>query len=620
MLDIIKFNDPSKKMDHLFELLNQDNLSQYLDDNRSIKFVPRFITKLLPRTILNILPKFMIECKFTKAEFNYKYKGNTILHDAVNTGNKELVKCVLEAMPNYYWYNLTMELCKTNIIDYNEYLHNLRMKWHKSKFTDYHDIPYKNIDEISEGGDSPLSIAARDGNAKIVKLLLDKGADVEASTYNPAQYYRAEDSNCRKFIARNKLPLNEAIRYGNTKCVKVLLESKEFNILNKKDYSGLTPLLLVFEKYDTKVEENQIFNLISDLFSEDKDKFSLQNLILKNLVYTNTKYYNESKAMCLMDKLLNIYPEYKDYLTNPLEDNDSLNRIYNNDNPLAERVSSLGHQVYVGPSPFIGLALLISLYNNKVVEGDENFIKAFTKYEKYSANKCNIGQIIKILPTDSFDLFTQCIDQIKIDKVIKRTCKDKAKSLVLGLKEIQKKMADKNKIVSNNEKFLKILSENGSKYTATAAQKLTENKGKAESYLNLTFGEKLDDIISDNKKLCLSDADKHIIQCLYDVLKDDMENSITARFSTENSERYPLYKYILSEKVLILAHYNKLITNSEFIQLFKYGIPLNHNEAFYNSHDLISNYCHNTENRDYIEEVLLECQQDLAKSAYSTYD
>jgi hypothetical protein len=142
---------------------------------------------------------------------NMSYGGP--LHDTVRTGNVNKVKYIIERMETG------------------------RKIWVGPGFIKLDPICF--INKADEYGLMPLHYAVGGGNVEIVKLLLGKGADVNAK-----EWYE------------DKTPLHYAVEGGNVEIVKLLLDKgANVNARNWRDYRrNQTPLDIAIEKENQEME------------------------------------------------------------------------------------------------------------------------------------------------------------------------------------------------------------------------------------------------------------------------------------------------------------------------------------------------------------------------------
>lgn len=128
--------------------------------------------------------------------------GNTPLHNACRLGYEDVVRTLLKS------------------VDYNETLQNK------------YEIPYQRLPQDLESrnyeGLTCLHLAAIGGHIDVLKLLLEAGANINAS----------EGKSGRTV-------LHLAVDWGNMTMIQFLLSCQDIDI-NARTYAGLTPILLAF--------------------------------------------------------------------------------------------------------------------------------------------------------------------------------------------------------------------------------------------------------------------------------------------------------------------------------------------------------------------------------------
>ena len=146
-------------------------------------------------------------------------------------------------------------------------------------------------------GWTPLDLAVKNNNIKMVKLLIKEGADVNMSEVTPL-HYAVEDNNIKivKFlikeganinaIARHirDTPLHRAVGSNKIEVVKLLIE--EGANVNIADIRGITPLLYaVYNDNGTEISE-LLINSGANVNSVDEDWWTPLRLAVK---YDNTE-------------------------------------------------------------------------------------------------------------------------------------------------------------------------------------------------------------------------------------------------------------------------------------------------------------------------------------------
>ena len=130
-----------------------------------------------------------------------------------------------------------------------------------------------------EGGAGPLSFAAAEGHAKIVFLLIKAGATIKtpelaeklvicSAASGNARVFNILTKAYQKLNFWNNSSLIIATRYGNTEIVKILL-NKGVDV-NHKDFEGATPLIIA-SRMDN-------FKLVKLLISKGADVNAKDNL------------------------------------------------------------------------------------------------------------------------------------------------------------------------------------------------------------------------------------------------------------------------------------------------------------------------------------------------------
>lgn len=139
------------------------------------------------------------------------------------------------------------------------------------------------IDQINSNGDTPLSLAAFGGHSKIFKLFLDKGSFINQGNQNGDTALSLAASKGHTHIVKLLLekntpidgvndegntPLLLAVMHGHEDMVKLLLENG--SSIHQTDHDGDTPLLLAIQLGHHKIVELLLENG-SSILETDRD-------------------------------------------------------------------------------------------------------------------------------------------------------------------------------------------------------------------------------------------------------------------------------------------------------------------------------------------------------------
>lgn len=117
------------------------------------------------------------------------------------------------------------------------------------------------INDRTGGENTAVHLAANHGNAKMLRYLIEAGADVDPKD------------------AVGLTPLSHAAKLGYSECVKVLLEKKACT--SNKDLRGRTPMFLASKKGHAGVMK-ELLEHGADVCVRDNDNLSMLDVAIRN--------------------------------------------------------------------------------------------------------------------------------------------------------------------------------------------------------------------------------------------------------------------------------------------------------------------------------------------------